>query len=66
MLSAEAIAPNHPAHTLYEQRYERIRTALSPYLRGLSVEPIDDANPTAIDRSALLVAVIDGLQVQWL
>lgn len=66
VLSAEAIASDHPAHAFYEQRYERIRAELSIYLETLATEPAEHVDLTATDLSTLLVAAIDGLQIQWL
>lgn len=65
-LSAEATSPDHPAHDYFIERYQRIRGTLMQafgqlaelgLLRG-GVDPVSAARST--------VAVMDGLQVQWL
>jgi AcrR family transcriptional regulator len=66
VLSAEATAPNHPAHTYFVERYRRIRAGTAWALgraqaEGLLVEGIDIA-----DMAIELTSFIDGLQLQWL
>lgn len=63
--AAEAANRDHPAHTFFVQRYQRVRAEFSSELtsavaagRRLSVSP-DQA-------AALLAAAMDGLQLQWL
>jgi AcrR family transcriptional regulator len=65
-LSAEATSPDHPAHEYFVRRYETTRERLTGHLEscaetGLLREGVD---PGAAAR--LLVAIMDGLQVQWL
>ena len=57
VLSAEATAPEHPAHAYFVQRYARTVASLAEALE-------DEADPVSAARR--LVAVVDGLQVQWL
>ncbi|GGV34668.1 TetR family transcriptional regulator [Streptomyces longisporoflavus] len=64
-LSAEAGDPAHPAHTYFAERYERVARHLASALqrsvdRGQLRAGID---PESIAREIL--AVSDGLQVQW-
>ncbi len=66
VLSAEAIAPNHPAHAYFEHRYERtkgwIREAfLDVQARG-GLRPGVDIDEIDVE----LVSLLDGLQIQWL
>ncbi|HCX85527.1 MAG TPA: TetR family transcriptional regulator [Micrococcales bacterium] len=66
-VSAEATDPSHPAHDYFVDRYTRVvtsaRTALADLQgRGLLVDPDLDLDLAARE----LVAVIDGLQLQWL
>ena len=65
-LSAEAINVDHPAHDYFELRYARSRRQLAAALRhGQTqgeVNPSLDAEVVA----GLLLAAMDGLQVQWL
>lgn len=66
VLSAEATSEDHPAHDYFVRRYERQREAGARYFRaqmdrgelGVGVDPRDLAS--------LLIAVADGLQLQWL
>jgi AcrR family transcriptional regulator len=57
VLSAEATAPEHPAHAWFAERYARTVASLAGAL-----EHEDDP----VSAARRLVAVVDGLQVQWL
>lgn len=65
-LSAEATAPDHPAHDYFVRRYEWTRGMIGSAFEkidrdGLLADGIDPA------RAAIAtVAMMDGLQVQWL
>lgn len=66
VLSAEATAADHPAHDYFVQRYEAVRS-----LTGRAFEIIaaggllrDGIDPEAASRN--IIALMDGLQVQWL
>ncbi|TPX03719.1 TetR/AcrR family transcriptional regulator [Schumannella luteola] len=65
-LSAEASAPDHPAHDYVVARYERIRSGTARALRGAvragHLRP--DLDPD--DAALRLTALMDGLQAQWL
>lgn len=66
VLSAEAGDPEHPAHDYFVGRYERARARLVVLLRradeaGLLADGVDPAG-----EATSLVALMDGLQVQWL
>ena len=66
VLSAEASAPDHPAHDYFVDRYRRIRAGTiwgltRAQAEGYLVEGTDITS-TAIE----LTALIDGLQIQWL
>lgn len=65
-LSVEAAAPDHPAHSYFVGRYATLKTTL---IRGL--EELGDARelrPGVVPRVAAvqLIALMDGLQIQWL
>lgn len=66
VLSAEAIAPNHPAHSYFAHRYERtkgwIREAFLDLRAKGQLRPGVDVGTIDID----LVSLLDGLQVQYL
>ncbi|MFE0700585.1 substrate-binding domain-containing protein [Streptomyces sp. NPDC058872] len=66
VLSAEAASPDHPAHAYFVQRYEWLRD-----YTALAYEALDErgalrpgVRPASAARST--IAVMDGLQVQWL
>ncbi len=65
-LSAEACDPAHPAHEFFRRRYARSRDMFEDLL----IEARDDGlvAPDVDTRSAaaVLIAVLDGLQLQWL
>lgn len=66
VLAAESVAPEHPGHDRFQERYRSVRAALA--------EAIDDAQEAGeldpeIDPAhlaTLLTAVMDGLQLQFL
>ncbi|MBT9607565.1 TetR/AcrR family transcriptional regulator [Microbacterium sp.] len=65
-VSAEATAPDHPAHDYFRRRYEEVRTSV-----GRAFERIAAAGRLAPGvnpgRAAVsTIALMDGLQVQWL
>lgn len=66
VMSAESLSTEHPAHDYYLERYEFIVARLTEILeRGLAdgvVRPEVDAARAA----RAIVALMDGLQVQWL
>jgi AcrR family transcriptional regulator len=66
VLSAEATTPDHPAHSYFVERYEWVRERLVRTFRLLqqqgSLRP--KLSPESAARST--VAVMDGLQLQWL
>jgi AcrR family transcriptional regulator len=66
VLVAEALSPDHPAHQYFVDRYEKVRDRLATSFQ-------EDARagrlPEDLDAQALaavIVAVMDGLQTQWL
>ncbi|WP_062464314.1 TetR/AcrR family transcriptional regulator [Demequina soli] len=65
-LSAEATDAGHPAHAYFARRYANLRAAVARAYREAvedgAREPVGGAGLAA----AQLVAVMDGLQVQWL
>jgi AcrR family transcriptional regulator len=66
MLSAEASDPAHPAHAYFQERYRRsrgwMRRAIADLATRGHLRPHVD--PAGLDVD--LLALIDGLQVQWL
>ncbi|GHG14523.1 MULTISPECIES: TetR/AcrR family transcriptional regulator [Amycolatopsis] len=66
ILASEATASDHPAHETYRLRYDNLRlhlTRIFAELRGRGRLKVD-TKPEIL--ANLLVAVIDGLQIQWL
>ncbi|MFJ8194022.1 TetR/AcrR family transcriptional regulator [Streptomyces sp. NPDC096094] len=66
MIASEATVRTHPAHELYRVRYDNLRlhlTGIFAELRGRGCLKTE-TKPEIL--ANLLVAVIDGLQVQWL
>lgn len=66
VLMGEAVADDHPAHEWFERRYPRRRDNIAAALRGgiESGEIRAEIDCEAI--AAQIVAMMDGLQVQWL
>lgn len=65
-LSAEATDPDHPAHDHFVERYEQVRNRATA---GLTSELENRRIPASIDpaiAARLMVAILDGLQIQWL
>jgi AcrR family transcriptional regulator len=66
MLLGEAIAPDHPAHGYFTDRYTGIRSRLIRHLSAAQVQGKLDSSADAGVLANLLIAVLDGLQFQWL
>ncbi|MEU6931826.1 TetR/AcrR family transcriptional regulator [Streptomyces sp. NPDC046385] len=70
-VAAAAAEPEHPAHDFFTRRYERYRDGLAGMLAETAAS---NAPAAAVDQSELdadwaarvLLAVTDGLQLQWL
>lgn len=65
-LAAEAIAPEHPAHVYFERHYRMARQNAVASLRAMGErgELRDGVDPAYA--ALTLIALMDGLQVQWL
>ncbi|MEU7003220.1 TetR/AcrR family transcriptional regulator [Nonomuraea sp. NPDC046570] len=61
-LSAEATDPAHPAHDYFQERY---RTSRELFTRTVATAR-ERGELTAEADGPLLIAVLDGLQIQWL
>lgn len=66
VLATQAADPSHPAHDYFGPRYERMRSRLTEDLerRRAAGELHPDADPAMVAKA--LVALADGLQVQWM
>jgi AcrR family transcriptional regulator len=65
-LSAEATDPAHPAHEHFVDRYESVRQKTA---NRLAQERAEGRIPASVDpetAARLMMAVMDGLQIQWL
>ncbi|MFE1112445.1 TetR/AcrR family transcriptional regulator [Streptomyces rochei] len=64
-LLGESVTDGHPARAFFTERYDRVRASMADLLRA----EYGDRLPSGLtpERAApLLVAVLDGLQYQWL
>jgi AcrR family transcriptional regulator len=65
VLSAESVTENHPAKPFFVERYRDVRARIADAIR----EELGDELLAGLDAegaASLLIAVMDGLQVQWL
>jgi AcrR family transcriptional regulator len=66
VLSAESVTEDHPAREYFEARYRNLRREIDDAFRVLCAsEGVTDAE-TIEHASASILAVMDGLQLQWL
>lgn len=66
VLSAESVTDDHPARPFFEDRYSTLRGLVADAFRVLC-EQEGIAEPATIGAaSASILAVMDGLQLQWL
>ena len=66
ILSAEATAANHPAHEYFQQRYSKVTRNLTGMFQNLKDSNFLATDESPEDLGASLVALSDGLQLQWL
>jgi len=66
VVSAESTASDHPAHDYFVQRYARLIDEVAQAYRVMrdADQLVDGVNPQLAARQ--LIALMDGLQVQWL
>lgn len=65
-LSAEAINDSHPAHAYFQARYTAARMLFAASLKQGQVDGDVDPDLDVDLAAALLIAIMDGLQMQWL
>ncbi|MER5895346.1 TetR/AcrR family transcriptional regulator [Streptomyces sp. NPDC001876] len=65
VLSAESVTDDHPAQAYFRDRYSGLRTFVADALREACDLPERDAG-RAENAANAIIAVMDGLQVQWL
>ncbi|RKS75504.1 AcrR family transcriptional regulator [Motilibacter peucedani] len=64
VLAAESVTDGHPAQEFFRGRYARVRSNLAGALARDPDRPLDDDASRTL--ANLVIAVMDGLQVQWL
>lgn len=65
VLAPQAAHEDHPAHEFFVERYRRVRDLIATHIhaaQGSGAMPGVDAQAAA----SLIVALMDGIQVQWL
>lgn len=66
VLSAESVTDDHPGREFFERRYRTLRAEVAHAFAVVCAERgVTDPSRVA-DASAAILAVMDGLQVQWL
>lgn len=66
VLSAESVTEDHPATGYFQARYSNLRKEVDAAFRELCAQE-NVTEPETIDKaSASILAVMDGLQLQWL
>lgn len=63
---AEALRVDHPAREFFTFRYRLFRASLAQSLRNAAEDGTIRADVPAPELAALIIAVLDGLQQQWL
>lgn len=65
-LAAEATNPDHPAHHYFVERYRRSRLETVTIFDQVAERGLLRPGFTPASASAVLIATMDGLQIQWL
>lgn len=65
VLSAESVTDDHPAQEYFRDRYDGLRSFVTDALRE-ACDLSDEDTPKAENAANAVIAVMDGLQVQWL
>lgn len=66
VLSNESVTDDHPARDFFEERYTTLRREVSEAFRQLCAQEGVTEPDTVAAASASILAVMDGLQLQWL
>ena len=66
VLSAESVTDGNPGREYFEERYGVLRTEVADAFRAMCAERGIDEPARIAAASAAVLAVMDGLQVQWL
>lgn len=65
VLSADSVTEDHPARAFFESRFRSVRASLAEALRAERGDTLP-GGLTPERAAPLMVAVLDGLQLQWL
>lgn len=65
-ISSAAAEPSHPAHEFFVERYRLLREAIAESVTARQAAGELDAQLDPAKVAAILLAVADGMQVQWL
>ena len=66
VLSAESITDDHPAREYFEERYSTLRREITEAFSELCAQEGVTDQSTVSSAAAAILAVMDGLQLQWL
>lgn len=66
IVSAEATATDHPAHKYFQERYEYVINVTTKSMQKIHDDGYMRKNLDPADLGRAIVALSDGLQVQWL
>jgi AcrR family transcriptional regulator len=66
VLAAESVAPEHPGHERFQERYRAVRAALTHGIHEAQEAGEIDRSVDPVHLATLLTAVMDGLQLQFL
>lgn len=66
VLAAEATTPSHPAHEYFRRRYAALREQATAAFEQMVADGELDTAISPASLAAMVIALVDGLQVQWL
>lgn len=66
VLSAESVTDDHPGRVFFQERYRKLREEVAQAFTVVCAERGIDNSRNIADASAAILAVMDGMQVQWL
>jgi AcrR family transcriptional regulator len=66
VIAAEGTAPDHPAHEMYHDRYEKLRLYLAGAFDQLRASDRLKIDAPSEVLASLFIASLDGMQLQWL
>jgi AcrR family transcriptional regulator len=66
VMAAESIEPAHPGHEWARRRYRRVRVELAEHVSAAQERGELDPGLDADSLATQLIAMLDGLQLQWL